>query len=55
MGQIKKRVSTNTLIDILRFKAENIKAHIEPEFFSDVADRLEELEEYKKMYEDLCK
>ena len=29
------------IIDKLRFKAENIKAHIEPEFFYDVADVLE--------------
>jgi hypothetical protein len=49
------KVSTQTLIDILRFKANNIKAHIAPEFFTDVAERLEELEEYKHMYEDLCK
>lgn len=29
------------MIEKLRFKAENIKAHIEPEFFNDVADVLE--------------
>ena len=29
------------MIEKLRFKAENIKAHIEPEFFNDVADELE--------------
>lgn len=50
-----KEVSTETLIDILRFKANNIKTHIEPEFFNDVADRLEELEEYKWICEDLNK
>lgn len=43
------------MIEKLRYKANNIKAHIEPEFFNEVADRLEELEEYKKMYEDLCR
>ena len=42
-----KEVSTQTLIDMLRFKANNIKAHIEPEFFNDVADRLEKYEKYK--------
>lgn len=29
------------MIEKLRYKANNIKAHIEPEFFNDVADRLE--------------
>ena len=29
------------MIEKWRFKAENIKAHIEPEFFNDVADVLE--------------
>ena len=29
------------MIEKLRFKAENIKAHIEPEFFNEVADVLE--------------
>ena len=41
------------MIEKLRYKADNIKAHIEPEFFNEVADKLEELEEYKWMYEDL--
>lgn len=35
----------NTVVErqggFLRYKAENIKAHIEPEFFNDVADELE--------------
>ena len=35
------KVSIETMIDTLRFKAENIKTHIEPEFFSNVADVLE--------------
>ena len=48
-------MKTKEMIDTLRYKANNIKAHIEPEFFNEVADRLDELEEYKKMYEDLCK
>ena len=29
------------MIEKLRYKAENIKAHIEPEFFNEVADELE--------------
>lgn len=29
------------MIEKLRYKANNIKAHIEPEFFNEVADRLE--------------
>lgn len=29
------------MIEKLRYKAENIKAHIEPEFFNEVADALE--------------
>ena len=29
------------MIETLRYKAENIKAKIEPEFFNEVADRLE--------------
>ena len=36
-----KKVSIETMIDMLRYKAENIKAHIEPEFFNDVTDVLE--------------
>lgn len=48
-------METKEVIERLRYKANNIKAHIEPQFFNDVADRLEELEEYKKMYEDLCR
>lgn len=35
------KVSIETMIDMLRFKAKNIKAHYEPEFFNDVADELE--------------
>lgn len=50
-----KQMKTKEMIETLRYKANNIKAHIEPEFFNEVADRLDELEEYKKMYEDLCK
>ena len=33
---------TEKMIETLRYKAENIKAHIEPEFFEKVAKRLEE-------------
>ena len=40
-------METKEMIEKLRFKAENIKAHIEPEFFNDVADRLEKYERYK--------
>ena len=48
-------MTTKDMIEKLRYKADNIKAKIEPQFFNDVADKLEELEEYKWMYEDLCK
>lgn len=34
-------MTTKEMIETLRYKAENIKAHIEPEFFNEVADRLE--------------
>ena len=34
-------MTTKEMIETLRYKAENIKAHIEPEFFNDVADELE--------------
>ena len=34
-------MTTNEMIEKLRYKANNIKAHIEPEFFNDVADELE--------------
>lgn len=34
-------METKEMIEILRYKAENIKAKIEPEFFNEVADRLE--------------
>lgn len=48
-------METKEMIEKLRYKANNIKAHIEPEFFNEVADRLEELEEYKWICEDLDK
>lgn len=35
------------MIEKLRYKANNIKAHIEPEFFNEVADTLEKYEKYK--------
>lgn len=50
-----KKVSIEKMIDMLRYKAENIKAHIEPEFFNDVADVLEELKEYRIAFELLLK
>lgn len=34
-------MTTNEMIEKLRYKANNIKAHIEPEFFSMVADIVE--------------
>ena len=34
-------MTTKEMIETLRYKAKNIKAHIEPEFFNDVADELE--------------
>lgn len=46
-------MKTKEMIETLRYKVNNIKAKIEPEFFNEVADRLAELEEYKCMYEDL--
>ena len=33
-------MTTNEMIEKLRYKANNIKAHIDPEFFNDVADAL---------------
>lgn len=47
----KKSLTIEETIERLRYKAENIKAHIEPEFFNDVADRLEELGNYKAKME----
>jgi hypothetical protein len=44
-------MKTKEMIETLRYKANNIKAKIEPEFFNEVADRLEELEEYKELEE----
>ena len=38
-------MTTKEMIETLRYKADNIKAKIEPEFFNEVADRLEILEE----------
>lgn len=35
------------MIEKLRYKANNIKAKIEPEFFNEVADMLEKYEQYK--------
>ena len=34
-------MTTKEMIEILRYKAENIKAKIEPEFFNEVAETLE--------------
>ena len=34
-------METKDMIETLRYKANNIKAHIEPEFFNEVADVLE--------------
>lgn len=34
-------MTTKEMIEILRYKADNIKAKIEPEFFREVAKRLE--------------
>jgi len=43
------------MIETLRYKANNIKAKIEPQFFNEVANRLIVLEEYKKMYDECLK
>ena len=40
-------MTTNKIIEKLRYKANNIKSHIEPDFFNDVADVLEKYEKYK--------
>lgn len=46
-------MTTKEMIETLRYKAENIKAHIESEFFNEVADRLEKLIAKKtKIYND---
>ena len=34
-------MTTKEMIEVLRYKANNIKAKIEPEFFNEVAERLE--------------
>lgn len=49
----KKGYTIDEIINTLRYKAENIKAHIEPEFFNDVADVLEDYKELKLIDEDL--
>ena len=40
-------MTTKEMIETLRYKAENIKAHIEPEFFNVVAECMEEYKCYK--------
>lgn len=40
-------MTTKEMIETLRYKANNIKAKIEPEFFNEVADRLEKQVEKK--------
>ena len=45
-------MKTKEMIEILRYKADNIRTKIEPEFFREVAKRLRALEEYKKKFED---
>ena len=41
-------MTTKEMIETLRYKANNIKAKIEPEFFNDVADSLEEYKELEE-------
>lgn len=41
-------MTTKEMIETLRYKANNIKAKIEPEFFNEVADRLEEYKELEE-------
>lgn len=51
-------MKTEEMIETLRYKAGNIKAKIESEFFNDVADRLEkykELEEHGLLIKMPCK
>lgn len=36
-------MTTDAMVKVLRYKADHIKAKIKPEFFGEVADRLEEL------------
>ena len=45
-------METKEMIEILRYKANNIKAKIEPEFFNEVADRLEECEEIRNKFKE---
>lgn len=46
-------MTTKEMIETLRYKAENIKAKIEPEFFNEVADRLEkQIAKKTKIYND---
>lgn len=42
-------MTTKTMIEILRYKADNVKAKIEPEFFNEVADKLEEYSQKEKL------
>ena len=43
-----EQVTTKEMIETLRYKAENIKAKIDPEFFNEVADALETWKELQK-------
>ena len=43
-------MTTKEMIETLRYKANNIKAKIEPEFFNDVADSLEEYKELERRF-----
>ena len=44
-------METKEMIETLRYKANNIKAKIDPKFFNDCANALEELKEYKELEE----
>lgn len=44
-------MKTKEMIETLRYKANNIKAKIEPKFFNDCANALEELKEYEELEE----
>ena len=46
-------METKEMIETLRYN--NKRFLTEPDLIFEVADRLEELEEYKRMYENLCR
>jgi hypothetical protein len=48
-------MTTKEMIETLRYKANNIKAKIEPEFFNEVAEKLKMYQKENEVLKNRCK